>query len=37
MIGKGMRQTHFKKTLGSEFRGSLATWPESRSDSRNPT
>ena len=32
MIGKGMRQTHFKKTLGSEFRGSFVIWPELRSD-----
>ena len=30
-----MRKTHFKKGSGSEFRGSLTTWPKSQSDLRN--
>ena len=34
-IGKGIEKTHLK-LLGREFRGSLATWPKSRSDSQNP-
>ena len=34
-VGKEMRKTHFKKGSGSEFRGSLTTWPKSRSDLRN--